>query len=219
MKIKTKVSAFELKSIHETGEFTGYGAVFNNVDWYRDVIVKGAFEETISGKSKLPMLWQHDGSSPIGIISGMSEDNHGLLIEAKLALGTQRGKEAHELLKMGAVEGLSIGYTVPDGGSEIDKEKNINKLLKLDLKEISIVTFPANELALVSEVKNIFKDGGTPTERQLEAILRDIGLSKSQSKAFIAKGYSGIHREDEESESEEVINLLKDLTLTLKGVS
>jgi hypothetical protein len=68
-------------------------------------------------------------------------------------------------------------------------------------------------------VKNIFKDGGMPTERQVEAILREVGFSKSQSKAFIAKGYSGIHREDENGESEDVINLLNDLTLTLKGVS
>lgn len=207
---------FEVKDHDDAGAFSGYGAVFDNVDSYGDKIIKGAFLEHIASAKRMPsLLWQHRGSEISGIIKSLKEDNYGLFMEGQLALKTQRGAEAHELMKMGAIDGLSIGYEVPAGGQVFNKESKINELHQIKLWEISIVTFPANELARVSQVKQILENGGMPTERELEGFLKEIGFSRTQSKALISKGYKAIQREVEDAknpvtqtELKEIIGLL-----------
>ena len=68
------------------------------------------------------MLWAHDPSEPIGKWVSLSEDRVGLRVEGKLALKTQRGSDAYELLKMDAL-GLSIGYRVASGGATYSQEQ------------------------------------------------------------------------------------------------
>jgi HK97 family phage prohead protease len=93
----------------------------------------------------------HDPTQPIGIWQSIREDGNGLHVEGRLALRTQKGGEAYELLKLGALTGLSIGYRVV--ASQIDAKRKARILTDVDLFEISLVTFPANEAARVSEVK------------------------------------------------------------------
>jgi len=150
LEIKLKVSEDENKAY-----FEGYGAVFGNIDAYGDMIVKGAFKKTLekweqSGK-KIPLLYQHHPSEILGVITRAYEDDYGLYIIGEINLNTSKGQEVYSLLKQGALQGLSIGYEV----KQYETTKGIRKLLEVELWEISLVTFPANELAEVVKVKAV----------------------------------------------------------------
>lgn len=147
---QTKDFEFELKDLdEEAGRFTGYAAVFGNVDLDGDLIEAGAFRKTIrESGGKVPILWQHDRYEPIGIGS-LAEDGKGLLAEGALNLETQRGREARALMKQGALTGLSIGYKA----IKPVLEAGVRRLKEVAVREFSPVTFPANELARVGGVK------------------------------------------------------------------
>ncbi|WP_370930989.1 phage major capsid protein [Bartonella sp. DGB1] len=152
--METKAIKLEVKELAETGEFSGYASVFGVVDHSNDVVVKGAFKKSLDKhKSKgtnVAMLWQHKRDSPIGVWQEVKEDDKGLFVKGKLVTGTTQGRETYELLKAGALSGLSIGYFVKDyeyiGGAKHLKE--------IELQEISPVTLPCNELARVEHVKS-----------------------------------------------------------------
>lgn len=202
---------FDLKDVSEDGMFKGYGAVFGNLDSYRDVIRPGAFQKTLKKGGRngngVAMLLQHGrtDNTPIGVWTDLQEDKKGLKVEGRLAMDTQRGKETHSLLKIKALRGLSIGYdffrdtkgNIKKNSIERDEEKNITYLNELELWEISPVTFPANLRATVTGVKDIGIEHAT-TARELEAILRDSGYSKSKALAVIAQLRTLFLRDSEE---------------------
>ena len=173
---------FQVKAVTEDGLFSGYGSVFGVVDSYKEIVVPGAFTESLAAK-KPSLLWQHRSGEPIGVYTTVKEDSVGLHVDGKLALKTARGAEAYELLKMGAVTGLSIGYQVRD--ESYDRVSGINTLKKLDLWEVSLVTFPANDAARVTGVKTVEE---IESLKDAEAFLRDAGgFSKSQALAIVAR--------------------------------
>lgn len=153
----TKIKApFEIKFIEQEGIFSGYASVFNDLDEQGDRVLKGAFQASLAKchyKKQMPkMLWQHDSEQPIGIWHMIREDQKGLYVEGQLLLDVQRGREAYALLKAGVLDSLSIGYQVVEaekGGTTGER-----KLKKVDLFEISLVTFPANTAARITRVKN-----------------------------------------------------------------
>ena len=139
----------------EKGVFTGYGNVFGKVDHYRDFVEPGAFTRTLErwrDKGRLPaLLWQHDSSRPIGVYEAMREDEHGLLVRGRLLVeDVALAREAWALLKAGAINGLSIGFNAVQ--EERDRDR-VNHIKEIDLWEVSLVTFPANEAATITEVK------------------------------------------------------------------
>ncbi len=150
---KTSEFALNIKSLNEEGYFAGYASVFNVEDNHGDVILTGAFGNSLIknrfGKD-IKLLWQHKSDEPIGIFTKMFEDEHGLYVEGKLLLDIQRAKEAYALLVNGGLKGLSIGFIVKD--YEIN-DKGVRLIYEADLWEISLVTFPANTHATVTEVK------------------------------------------------------------------
>ncbi len=173
---------FKVKAVTEDGLFSGYGSVFGVVDSYKEIVVPGAFTESLAAK-KPSLLWQHRSGEPIGVYTTVKEDAVGLHVDGKLALKTARGAEAYELLKMGAVTGLSIGYQVRD--ESYDRVSGINTLKKLDLWEVSLVTFPANDAARVTGVKTVEE---IESLKDAEAFLREAGgFSKSQALAIVAR--------------------------------
>lgn len=184
---KTRDFAFELKAINEDGTFEGYGSVFGVKDSYDEIVAPGAFAESLEGhksKGTLPaLLWQHRGGEPIGVYTGMEEDNIGLKVRGQLALKTSRGAEAYELLKMKAISGLSIGFVTRE--DNYDRVTGIRTLKKVDLWEVSLVTFPANDAARVQGVKSIEL---LESLRDAEIHLRDAcGMSRTEARAFIAR--------------------------------
>ena len=183
---------FEKKDIQENGIFTGYGSTFGGKpDSYGDIIAPGAFSESIAkngrGGMGIAMLYQHDHSQPIGVWNSIAQDRKGLVMEGQLALKTQRGAETYELMKMGALKGLSIGFDMPrdpdtgkiaDDAIEINEKKKTQLLKRINLWEVSPVTFAANTRASVTGVKSLEE---ARTERELEKALRDSGLSKREA--------------------------------------
>lgn len=215
MKIKHITRPLEIKAVQEDGTFDGYGSVFNVIDSYRDIVMPGAFAESIkshkASKTMPALLWQHDSRDPIGIWTDMEEDAHGLKMTGKLAMGTQKGRETYELLKLGAVRGLSIGFNVPEGGEEFNEERSVWELSKINLWETSVVTFPANQEAQVTEVRAALEEGIFPSVRKLEEFLmRDAGFSRSQAQTIINHGYKSLTR-DAESDIDIAKTLLKTL--------
>ncbi len=144
-----------IKSLGADGTFMGYASVFGALDSQNEIVATGAFRRTLAGWkerfSAPAMLWMHDPTMPIGLWLSLVEDKNGLAVEGKLALGTQKGREAYELLKLGALTGLSIGYRVVS--SQIDSKRKARVLTDVELFEISLVTFPANDSARISSVK------------------------------------------------------------------
>lgn len=170
----------------EDGTIEGYGSVFGVLDNYDDVIAKGAFSATLAAHKKagtMPaMLWQHDADDPIGIWMEMAEDAKGLRVKGQLCLETAKGKEAHALLKMGALNGLSIGFM--SKAWKYDAETDVRTLTEIDLWEVSLVTFPANEKARITNVKSADE---LTTPKDAEKALRDAGFSKSDATAFVSR--------------------------------
>lgn len=140
----------------EQGVFTAYANTKWSVDNVRDCTVDNAYSRSITKAketNKLPkMLLQHDHNKVIGVWLEMEEDGHGLRVKGKLALETALGKETYELMKIGALDALSIGYIVKE--QRYDPETKVNYLIDLDIKEISVVTFPCNEESLIDSVKS-----------------------------------------------------------------
>ncbi len=142
----------QVKSLDAAGRFAGYASVFDVVDSQKDIILRGAFAETLIGRvGDIKMLWQHQQDEPIGVFERMFEDKNGLYVEGKLLLDVARAKEAYALLKEGVISGLSIGYS-PIKYRRHEKT-GVRLLSAVELWEISLVTFPANEAAKITVVK------------------------------------------------------------------
>jgi len=185
--------------------FSGYASIFGNQDSYGDVIQKGAFKETLREAKKSgnwpAMLMQHGGwgmgaddMTPVGIWTSMEEDEVGLKVEGKLA-DTVRGREAYGLLKMSprpAITGMSIGYYAKEFVLGTKPDEPRRTLKKVELVEVSLVTFPANDKARVQSVKS------GPDIRIAEQALRDAGFSRNEAKAILASGFKSIPQRDAE---------------------
>lgn len=213
--MERKSCAIEWKADTATGSIEGYGAVFGNVDSYGDIILPGAFASVGNNGRKVKMLWQHDPSQPIGVWDEMREDARGLYVKGRILTNVEKGRDAVALMEAGAIDGLSIGYRTKDS-----EWKDGNRYLKeVELWETSIVTFPSNEMALAS-VKSI------ETERDLERVLIDCGLSRKAAKAIASqgKGYLGLRDADTENPDDGLrdaglIEAIKQLSIITKGQS
>jgi len=196
------------------GSFEGYGAVFGNIDAYGDVIQKGAFKETLRDWNKTkklpPMLVQHGGymmtdmdALPIGKWDAMSEDETGLYVKGRLInLDTERGKTIYGGMKEGTLDGMSIGYRAKEFALGTKPDEPRRTLKKIDLMEVSVVTFPANGKARVAAVKSA---GIIKTIREFEDFLRDAGFSNAQAKAIASSGFKAADPRDEDARVAELI--------------
>lgn len=196
------------------GEFEGYGSVFGNKDLGNDVIEAGAFAQSLKMKKPqdVKLLYQHKSDMPIGVFDSIKEDEHGLKVKGRLALKTQAGAEAYELMKMGALKGLSIGFRVNPEKVSYDRRSNKRIIKEVDLMEVSLVTFPMNPKALIRSVK-----GEDITIREWENGLRD-AFNLSRSEAKVAAG--AVHKSFGQREADtmtEILDEVKKIKLTLKS--
>ena len=164
----------------DNGIFEGYASTFGNVDKGNDIVVNGAFKKSLRRRpfNKVKLLYQHRTDEPIGVFNNMKEDKSGLLVEGQLAMGTQRGRETFELMKMGALDAMSIGFKADPRAQVYDEKRRRRYLKDIDLMEVSLVTFPMNDKAVIHAVK-----GADRTIREWEDLLRDVGdLSRTEAK-------------------------------------
>lgn len=214
---QTKMLTFdaEIKADEdEAGVFEGMASTFGNIDLVGDRIRRGAFKESLRNRRprQIKMLWQHDMREPIGVWEEIRETRQGLFAKGRLILeGVPNAVKAHALMKAGAIDSLSIGFRVPEGGSEVDKDGG--RILKeVDLLEISVVTIPANPKAEINRVKTLLHEDGFPTEREFERLLvRDVGFSQSEAKTIICHGFRHLQtrRDVGMEDADEVIALMR----------
>jgi uncharacterized protein len=179
-------------STADEGVFSGYASLFDRVDLGNDRVAEGAFAKALTkrGAQGVRMLFQHDPNEVIGSWLELREDRRGLFVKGRINLGVKRGREVLELIRAGAIDGLSIGFKTV---SAVKEKSGVRTIKEADLWEISIVTFPMLPEARVSEVKT---GRELPTVRTFEHWLtRDAGLTRTQAKRVIAKGYSSLLRE------------------------
>lgn len=190
--LETKRLALSVKMDGENDDFltiTGYGSVFGNADRGGDIVMPGAFKECLASGKRPKMLWQHDPLHPIGVWDEMAEDANGLRVKGRVFKRYGKAAEVAGLIKMGAIDGLSIGYRVMPGGYEM--EGNNRKLTKLDLWETSVVTFPMNEAATVYDAKSVDDMTDVEIKRHVERALKEIRVSGTMAKAMVRGAMEG----------------------------
>ena len=195
----------------DDGSFEGYASVFNNKDLGNDVIKQGSFSNTIKSKKpkQIKLLYQHKTDEPIGVIDSLVEDTRGLKIKGRLAMGTQKGREVFELMKMGALDSMSIGYRLSQDDYKYSDKLKKRTISNLDLMEVSMVTFPMNPKAKVTKVKLASMD-----VRELEKYLCDIGMTNSVAEQSAGVLFKSFNREV--NEQGDLVNSLKHLTDIIK---
>lgn len=184
----------EVKAL-ESGQFEGYGSTFGNVDLGGDVVMKGAFEETLANWRKEgdwpQMFWMHRPDQIPGKWLDMHEDSKGLKVKGEL-LPTTVGNDVKILMKAGAVKALSIGFSIDDRG-DFEFRDGVRMLHRINLWETSPVSMPMNPKARINSVKARLHANGVSLpdfKRELEAWLRSKGLSRSQSNTLASRAFS-----------------------------
>ncbi|MCB1493027.1 MAG: HK97 family phage prohead protease [Rhodobiaceae bacterium] len=184
-----KFAPARIEAVQADGSFEGYASLFGRADLSGDIVETGAFADSLKarGAAGIRMLWQHDPNEPIGAWTEIREDGAGLFVKGQLTENVARAREVLSLMRDGAIDGLSIGYRTV--ASRKDAATGGRRLLKVDLWEISVVTFPMLPDARIRSVKG----GSLASERDFERWLRrDAGLSRSQARTVIAKGYRAL---------------------------
>jgi HK97 family phage prohead protease len=186
---EVKYMALDLKGVDTDGSFEGYASLFHREDLAGDVVMPGAFAESIArrGPAGIKLLFQHDANQPIGVWTGLREDARGLYAHGRLMPEVAKAREVHALMRAGALDGLSIGFRTVKGSR--DRASGTRRLQTIDLWEISVVTFP-----LLPEARVAAMNGGTPTtEREMERWLtRDAGLTRTEARALMGAGFKGL---------------------------
>ena len=209
---------FELKFASDTkpGSFSGYGAVFDNIDDGGDMIAKGTFADTLAEwktKGKMPkMLWHHGlGMSsedllPIGYWTGMEEDDHGLKVEGQLdPIDTERGRTLFAGLKNGSIDAMSITYVAVDYAFGKTAAEPFRTIARVDLYEVGPVLWGMNQLAGIEDAKAASK---IRTIRDFEAFLRDAGgFSLAAARAIASGGYKANPTPRDEGGMDELLAL------------
>lgn len=222
LEVKRLGRPFAVKAVDEQGAFEGHGAVFCELhetsswrlppDW-QDRIMPGAFTATLAHHRKrgtMPaMLYMHERGNVIGAWREMDEDDDGLKVKGQVALTAKApsGTTLYELLKLGALNAMSIGFRVTKATQ--DEKKKIRDILEVDLGELSIVDIPGIASARVTDVKNA---DPARLKRRIEEALRDVGLSREAAKAFIADGFKALRdaAADDEEQQHQVSSALRD---------
>lgn len=186
----------------DEGTIEGYGSVFDVVDQGGDIIAPGAFKQSLASGRKVKMLYQHDPSAVIGTWKAMDEDQKGLRVLGKILTTVRAGAEAYEYVKAGAIDGLSIGYRTVKSMDRNGKRV----IMQAELWEVSLVTFPMNEMSRIDAVK-----AADLSERELERVLtRDAGLTRTVAQRLMAGGYDAIKAmRDAGDGADELAELLK----------
>ena len=187
LKINNPFKDCEIKfSNTKKGQFEAYASKFNGIDSYRDTVLPGAYLESIEEGKTIPMFINHDSYQiPAGKYSDLKEDESGLLVVGHIDLNHTNGPSLYSALKNETMDALSIGYRIRKGGAYEDEDEGVRYLTNIDLKEISVVNFPADNDARITVVKRDIDI--IESLKDAEMLLRDAGYSKSAAVAFVSR--------------------------------
>lgn len=194
------------------GIIEGLASTYSEVpDAYGDVIAPGAFAQSLAAHKAagtLPvMLWSHRSDEPIGHWLEMVETPAGLAVRGQLNLKTERGRQAFEHVDAKDVTGLSIGFSIPDGGRKSNSNGTAT-LTAVTLEEVSVVALPANRGARITGVKSL------ASRAELEDLLRGTGLPGGAVKKVVAGGWPALSgsEPDPEPNTDEIHRLLRQVS-------
>ena len=230
--MERKLHAFgadEFKFDAVKGSFEGYASMFNGVDSYNDTVLPGAYKETIRERQRpVAMFFNHvsrrsDMPAKIGVYDSLEEDGYGLKVKGRLTLGHPTADAVLASMKNGTISGLSIGYRIPQGGSE--KQGNIRLLKRIDLVEVSVVEDPADLGAMIdrSSIKAAVDDMKSLADA--EDLLREVGgFSAAAAKDYVSRLRTVIQREAGEAGTKEkgmsdALTILNSFTLPKIGIN
>lgn len=179
--VKTKSYDVSIDETQTEGTITAYASVFGNVDSYGDVVIPGAFEETLGEWQKsgntIPLLYGHDFKDPFSNIGGVTsavEDAHGLKITAQLDLDNPKARQVYNLLKAKRLSQMSFAFDVVEGSWGEREQQEVYELKKVKLYEVSVVPIGANQETSIIDVKSVVAE-------ELANILDSRQLTKSIS--------------------------------------
>lgn len=174
---------YTLMDSDQEGKIVVKASSFGNEDVYGDIFEQGAFDDDISRinrKNRLPMLWQHKSDEPIGNWYKLWKDDTYLYMEGQLTRGVPQAERAYLNMKAGDIKGVSIGFNVIESDTRRDSRGDYEGLnfQRVALMENSIVTFPANSMAEMTELRSL------PQQREFERLLihsaREAGIEISR---------------------------------------
>lgn len=181
---ETKAVSVQIKADTE-GRVSGYASRFGERDKGGDIVMPGAYTDTLATGRKIRMLWHHDQTQPIGVWDEAKEDETGLWVSGRILDTVEKGREAIALINAGAMDGMSIGYRTVKSDRGADGSR---RLKQLDLWEVSLVTFPMLESAKIDAIK-----AADMSRREMEALLtQDAGLSRSVARALMDGGMGAV---------------------------
>ena len=208
MEVKQLNFVTDIKADNSEGvkTFEAYASTFGNKDHHDDVIMKGAFVDSL--KRRTPKLaYQHDVTQLVGVIKAAEEDDTGLLVRGEF-LDTTLGNDVYKMVKAGAINQMSIGFATNESSYNDDGTR---MLKSIELYEVSFVTFPANEQAQVTSVKNNIK-----TIREYEEFLRDAGFSRKEATRYALHGFKSSEEIERDAMESELKQSIQDLTNKFK---
>lgn len=181
----------DLKFAAAEGAFSGYASAFGNVDSKNDIIMPGAYAEVLKDGASVPLYVNHGwlrDALPVGTWSGLKEDDRGLFGSAGLVMQMPSAVDAYWGMKSGLVTGLSVAI-LPDSKATERRADGVRVIHRVKaLKEISIVTEPANAAARITDIKTAEDVEQIETLREFERFLRDAGgLTKGAAAALVAR--------------------------------
>lgn len=214
--VKSVVVKFKTDGLAE-GEFTGYASVFGNRDSYGDIVIKGAFTNTLAEWERkgvpIPLLWGHNTADPdfnLGEIVEASEDDRGLKVHGRLDMESPKSAQTYRLLKSGRVNQMSFAYRVVDGayiqpeGEDKTWRDAYYELRELELYEVSIVPIGANQeteiLAVKSVIGSLAAKAGRTLSAKNETALRG---ALTQAEEIVTALKSVLPADDDSSDADE----------------
>ena len=219
MKEFKTVLPFEIKKTEEDElyyKIEGYASTFGNIDLGDDIVISGAFKNTLKNTPHVPVLWQHDLKEPVGRSTEMYEDIKGLFIKARLPKNDSFVRDrVIPQMQIGNIQEMSIGFRIKE--SDYDADKGVRLIKEVELFEFSLVTKAMNPQAVVTSFKSFNE---IKTIKDIEILFREKGFSRNESKTVISKIKEFADQRDaEELKKQREAVLMNEINNELKGLT
>lgn len=162
--LQIKSAPLRVKATDETegeGIVRGVASVFGNIDSYGDVMIKGAFAESLAeykdAGDSVPFMWSHESSDPfayVGELIDTKETDEGFEFEAKFDMDNPTAAQVYRLLKGRRLREFSFGF-IPRETEQTERDgEPVREVKSVELLEVSVVHVGANRATRVIEVRS-----------------------------------------------------------------
>lgn len=176
--IEHKSFVIESKADGQEGTFVGYAAVWGNPDSYGDVMVRGAFADSIASRG-LPLLsWEHEwGLGPIGELTAALEDDTGLRVEGRLYTEDPLVARIYRSMRAGGITEMSFAFITKDAEPGVQDGEDVRLVKAVDWLEAALVVKGANDRAQLVSVRSVTEESlglGPDADAALEARIKEV---------------------------------------------